>query len=276
VKRNLFQEWDSVFVGIAKRVMDTGLPLVTPTYRESKGTIHQSYMVPVLDSRDPHLVKGVITGAVYYHEPRFRNFMEGLKLGAENFLLLTDVEGNVLARDGLDPSAAETDSLISSLQPQIQQASSAFYRTEGNRKPDEVWLERVYFKKDQAGYFLMALPVKPFNLLLTLGASDRPILHKKRILLDWMIASLAVIIVLSFFASGFVSSRLSRPFRLLIRAHERLQEGDLSARIDYGKGDEIGRLCDSFDKVAAKIEKARFLGNLWGKDSELTSTKPRE
>ena len=270
VKGNLFNEWDKFFVDTAKRAIATGKAVVTPTFRRSNGAVHQTYMVPVFNRA--HQVVSLLTGAVYYDEHKFRYFMEGLKLGEQNFLLLTDIEGNLLAQDGLNSETAENDPRMASLQPQIQQASDAFYR-EGHRKADELWLDNVSFKT-QGHYTLLALPIEPFKLLLTMGASDKAIRYKQTTLLNWMLATLGVVLVLSFFASGFVSGFLSKPFLLLIDAHERLHRGDLSVRVDYDKSDEIGALCDSFNRLSRKIDKQRILGNLWGKDSE-SSSKPK-
>ena len=269
VKGNLFKEWDKRFVDTAKHVVEAGKPFATPTFRHSNGQIHQSYMVPVFDRA--HHVTGLLVGAVYYDESRFRSFMEGLKLGEHNFLLMTDVEGDLLAQDGLTPGAAHTDLHAASVQPQIQQASNAFFHS-GRRRSDELWIDSVTFQKE-GRYFLLALPIEPFKLILTLAASDDAVIRKEAVLMKWMLATFAVGLVLSFFASSYLSKVLSKPFLLLIRAHERLHRGDLSVRVSYDKSNEIGELCDSFNRLSQKIDKARILGNLWGTDSADTSSK---
>lgn len=268
-KDNLFKEWDRRFVDTAKQVFDTGKAAATPTFRHSNGQIHQSYMVPVFQGSR---VAALLVGAVYYDQHQFGHFMEGLKLGHENFLMLTDVEGDLLAQDGLGSESSEIDLRNSALQPLIQQASRTFYYGT-DHKSDESWLDRVSFR-GQGDYDLMALPIEPFRLILILGANDHTIVRKIDVLLKWMFATLALALVLSFSASGVVSGVLSKPFLLLIRAHERLHRGDLSVRVEYDRSNEIGLLCDSFNRLTEKIDKARLLGNLWGDDSESSSKRP--
>lgn len=269
-RENLFKKWDRGFVETVGHVLQTGKPLATPSFRRSNGEVYQSYIVPIFGLR--RVVTGLLVGAVYYDEHQFRYFMEGLKLGDRNFLLLTDAEGNLLAQDGIGSETPEAVAeRISSLQPQIQQASDGFY---GNArgKVDGLWIDRVSFK-NRGSYHLLALPIEPFKLVLMLGANDHAISHKQAVLLKWMFVTLVVVLVFSFFASGYVSGVLSKPFLLLIDAHERLYRGELSVRVEYGKHDEIGFLCDSFNKLSRKIDKARLLGNLWGKDAESSSER---
>jgi signal transduction histidine kinase len=51
-----------------------------------------------------------------------------------------------------------------------------------------------------------------------------------------------------------VSSRLSSPIQKLTRASDRMARGDLRVRSDIDRGDEVGRLADSFNSMADRVE----------------------
>lgn len=81
--------------------------------------------------------------------------------------------------------------------------------------------------------------------------------------LDWALAAALLATCLAL----FLASRLTRPIAVLHEAAERMAAGDLSARARLQRGDEIGRLGESFDRMAESLErldsaKESFVGNV--------------
>jgi signal transduction histidine kinase len=69
----------------------------------------------------------------------------------------------------------------------------------------------------------------------------------------WVLAA-ALAVALAALAGYLVSRRISRPVVALTAASDRMAEGDLSARAPVVGDDEVGRLGESFNTMAARIE----------------------
>jgi methyl-accepting chemotaxis protein len=96
----------------------------------------------------------------------------------------------------------------------------------------------------------------------SIGKAERAVLNQRideakaagtftriTILAGTIIATMALILV------GLITSRsITRRIDELMRGAERIREGDLSFRIEQVTGDEIGRLGESFNQMAASLE----------------------
>lgn len=71
----------------------------------------------------------------------------------------------------------------------------------------------------------------------------------------WLLACGLTIGAMGVVLSLRVSAKLARPLGELIRASNEMAEGDLGARVSIGSRDEVGRLADSFNRMATTIEK---------------------
>ena len=69
----------------------------------------------------------------------------------------------------------------------------------------------------------------------------------------WVLAA-ALAVALAALAGYLLSRRISRPVVALTAASDRMAEGDLSARAPVAGDDEVGRLGESFNTMAARIE----------------------
>ncbi len=69
----------------------------------------------------------------------------------------------------------------------------------------------------------------------------------------WGLAG-AVGVIIAALVGWLFAWRLTRPISRLIRATDRMSQGDLSARAGIERGDEVGRLARSFDTMAARNE----------------------
>jgi signal transduction histidine kinase len=69
----------------------------------------------------------------------------------------------------------------------------------------------------------------------------------------WIVAA-ALAVVLAALAGYLVAARISRPVVALTAASDRMADGDLGARADVDRDDEVGRLAESFNAMAGRIQ----------------------
>jgi len=69
----------------------------------------------------------------------------------------------------------------------------------------------------------------------------------------WVVAA-ALAVALAALAGYLVAARISRPVVALTAASDRMAEGDLGARADVDRDDEVGRLAESFNAMAGRIQ----------------------
>ncbi len=69
----------------------------------------------------------------------------------------------------------------------------------------------------------------------------------------WMLAA-ALAVALAALVGYLVARRLSEPIVELTQASDRMAEGDLSARADIERSDEVGKLAESFNAMAGRME----------------------
>jgi len=69
-----------------------------------------------------------------------------------------------------------------------------------------------------------------------------------------MIASMLLIVAIAVFTACFISRRLLKPVRELLKGTGHVAKGDLAYRLPVGESDEFGELAQSFNAMAAEIQ----------------------
>ena len=69
----------------------------------------------------------------------------------------------------------------------------------------------------------------------------------------WLLAAVLAV-ALAALAGYLLSRRISQPLVALTDASDRMAEGDLNARADVDRGDEVGRLAESFNMMADRMQ----------------------
>lgn len=98
------------------------------------------------------------------------------------------------------------------------------------------------------------LPLAGFGLVLiaaqvvTSGAADPTLV---RVIVFVLAAALVVTVVFAY----LLAANLTAPLRAISRAVERVSAGDLSARVEVAGEDELARLVESHNRLAAKLER---------------------
>ena len=105
IEGNFHNKADADYVRRAEQVLATGKPLASPTYYTSSGELYQTYLVPIIN--DGKAV-GLLSGGVFPDLSGLEKWIEGLKLGDDNFLEITDSSGRVVAHSGRPAHTYET------------------------------------------------------------------------------------------------------------------------------------------------------------------------
>ena len=261
-KTNFYQK-DAQFITLAKQVIQQKRSISSEAFFTWAGVPYQTYITPVFDDSAKQHVMGILSGGVFPRRKKIEYiYSKGLKLGNENFILMTDSQGNFITSDGISQQDA-----ISSIKQHTDEAAVHFF------KSAEADVHKVFIKQrlilGQASFIVMSLPIPDLNLVVTLGFNTRPIDQKTRELSNRLFFALVVGFLLSLFASIFVGNRLSRPFRDMAHTVNEINIGNFAARTEYKGNDEIGYLSARINTLAEKIEKSEYLGSLWSNEGEL-------
>lgn len=256
-----FNQKDAAFVKLAHKVIEDKHPYSSEAFFTWSGALYQTYVTPIFKSREKKEVMGVLSGGVFPRLKKIEYLLQGLKLGNENFILITDSRGNFITGDGISEKEAG-----SVLKKHTEGALNRFFLDveETSKKPFVTQRQKVA----DASFVVMSLPIPELKLLVTLGFNTQPIDQKTHELSNRLYFALIIGFLLSVFASVVVGERLSRPFREIAQTVDEINLGNFSARTGYKGEDEIGLLSERINMLAEKIEKSEYLGNLWYTEAE--------
>jgi HAMP domain-containing protein len=257
-----FHQKEPQFVALAQKAIEEKRSLSSEAFFTWEGVPYQTYITPVFDNAAKQHVIGILSGGVFPRRKKIEYLLQGLKLGDDNFILLTDSRGNFITSDGINEKDASN-----STKQHTDEAAQHFFRKAGADAHQVFVKQRLLL--GQSSFILMSLPIPDLNLVVTLGFNTRPIDQKTRELSNRLFFGLVVGFLLSLFASIFVGERLSRPFREIAHTVDEINIGNFSARTKYKGNDEIGYLSTRINNLAEKIEKSKYLGNLWSNEEEL-------
>ena len=105
ISNNFHQGLNKDYERLAETVLQTQRPMASRTNFTSSGQLYQTYVVPIIN--DGKTV-GLLSGGVFPNVRGLEKWIEGLKLGDDNFLEITDSQGRTIARTGRTPESFET------------------------------------------------------------------------------------------------------------------------------------------------------------------------
>ncbi len=102
---------------------------------------------------------------------------------------------------------------------------------------------------------LVVFHASPQTGMITVGTLPPDIVPENQRLIRWIIlsgalASLAICLVMAL----LIARSISRPVREMVACMKRVEDGDLSARVDFRRGDELGMLGNSFNSMVGRIK----------------------
>ena len=108
--------------------------------------------------------------------------------------------------------------------------------------------------------FLSVYPIykngKFFGAIMTSMQFGGPPPPMNRRFDNLLIRSIILAIIIVTFAAFFITSSFTGPVREMIKAVNKISQGDFSYRINSKKDDELALLCNAFDAMSEKIEKS--------------------
>ncbi len=256
-----FNQKENSFAQLANKVIQEKHPYSSEAFFTWNGALYQTYITPVFSDREKKNVIGVLSGGVFPRLKKIEYLLQGLKLGNENFILITDSRGNFITGDGISEKDANT-----TLKKHTDAAAVQFFKDVESKTRKPFMSQRMMV--GDASFAVMSLPIPELKMLVTLGFNTHPIDLKTHELSNRLYFALIIGFLLSLFASVFVGERLSRPFREIAQTVDEINLGNFSARNTYRGEDEIGQLSQRINMLAEKIEKSEYLGNLWYTECE--------
>jgi len=256
-----FHQKDPAFIALAERVLQEKQPMASEVFVSPNGNLYQTFLTPVFSEKDKNHAFGILSGGVFPRLQKIDYLLRGLKLGKDNFILITDSKGHLISSDGISEKEAET-----SVHSQTDQAAKRFFGQ--NKSPSNDAVINYRIKVDQFSFILISLPADPLKLVVTLGVNMQGIESKTRELSYRLLVALVLGLLLSLVASIFVGDRLAKPFRLMAETVNEINKGNFAARVQYSGDDEIGYLSKALNTLSEKIQKSEYLGNLWSTEEE--------
>lgn len=278
-----FHEKDPDFISQAEKVIREKRPAASDVIFSPKGTLYQTYITPVFSDEKKEHVFGILSGGVFPRLQRIDHLLYGLKLGDENFILITDSHGHFITSDGI------TEEESASIKDHTDLASQRYFgagagtggasgqspahssgqpprRAVGQppgRAGGQPPLINNSLTVGDGNYIVISMPINELKLVMTFGVNTHRIEANSKDLSYRLLVALVIGLLLTLVSSFFIGDRLARPFREIADAINRINRGDLSARIEYSGEDEIGFLGRAVNALGEKISKSEYLGNLW-------------
>jgi two-component system, OmpR family, sensor histidine kinase VicK len=191
-------------------------------------------VIPVI-SESGTLLGGLVAGDIVNKDPYYPNQVQNI-FGREVELTITQ-HGRIIAsslKNGGDAAATTTPEILAGLE------GNSSYRGEVRigTKAYKTAFEPI---RNSSGELVGSLSV----------ALSREDLHKIRSEneLNIMVSGL-VGIFLSFLIAYVATLKVTRPLKALALASKKIEEGDLSQRVEVSTGDELGVLADYFNRMA--------------------------
>ncbi|MBI4861066.1 MAG: methyl-accepting chemotaxis protein [Candidatus Riflebacteria bacterium] len=251
---------DPEYIQRADRVLAGRVPLATRTFSTSAGELYQTYLVPIADPEKPGRVFGILSGGVFPLLKRLDPLLTGLNLGAGNCIVVCDARGNVLGRGGISPGES-----VAGLADHLRAATSRFFAGVPRAGQEPVFVEDAIAGRS---HVFLSVPVKELEIVVTLGLAAATITARRNLLMKYFFLALVAGLLASLLVSVHLGNRLARPLGALADGIRQLIAGNFSHRIGHRADDEVGAVSRLVDDLAAKLEKDRFLGDLWNAEDE--------
>lgn len=242
VGQNIIQSGSYTYLeGIVEKSVKTlKMQMTSLILNENKDFFNSFMAIPLLSPNDDQLIGIVIVE--FNNDAMHQLFSDFNELAIANLLIATKLGDRFFV---VDPSINQTSRAIdptTDFGKVIQTALSQSHAKANGIK----WNHRKY---------LMVAKRFPnhTNLVFITQVSEAKLLNPIYEL-GYLVIPLAVIpAVLVIFAASHVAKKIASPILLLIKKTQTLAEGDLSQRIYIDSEDEIGKLGQSFNTMAFKL-----------------------
>jgi putative nucleotidyltransferase with HDIG domain len=192
---------------------------------------------PIMYVVGPITNQGVVVGAMLVGEPLIP-LLQGVKQGSNFQVALYLPSGRALASNSSIPASVP----LSAAERQLVLSQSGFVHHAGSgaSPASEVFYVPWRLRHETTGYAGVVVPAS------ALGAASTsiPLL---------MAAVFSTVFIVTVGAGLYISSRITRPLRNLVRATEAVGAGDLQYQARVTSLDEIGALTKSFNEMTSQL-----------------------
>lgn len=210
-----------------------------------------SYNVPIYDRGQ---FVGVIGIEIDYS--MMAEQVESIRLYENGYAFINDAEGRLIYHPDIDVASCDPDELPKPPDGIVSGKTFVTYTYQGVKKK-AAWLELV-----NGMQLNVAVPVSEMN-----G-------QWKDLILSIIIASVAVMIILMLIAM-WLTQQVTKPLQDLMDAAEQVDRGNYDLKLKYDRDDEIGRLTNTFNKLAGDMKEHINSLNRQAYVDALTSVKNR-
>ncbi|MBM3298300.1 MAG: HAMP domain-containing protein, partial [Candidatus Aminicenantes bacterium] len=120
------------------------------------------------------------------------------------------------------------------------------------------WIDRAFVVKDW--YITAYEPIRDIEGaiigILYVGMLEKPYLDTAARVMSAFVLVAGLCILFLLFMLFLTTGRIVKPLQKIAAATQEIARGDLSHRVEVGSRDEIGRLADSFNRMADNLETA--------------------
>lgn len=266
LEKNFHEKTDKSYIALAEQVMRDKRPIASETYYTSRGDVYQTYLVPILKHDDPTQVVGILSGGVFHEQHHLDRLIAGLTMATDNFMVVSDGRGTRVASAG-----AVNAAVFASISTPIAEAAEVFYGLTNSKAPSTDVNVQVISTGQKVPYFLLSVAVPEHKLFVSLGVSGGAIQQKRNELLKYLFLGLVISFVLSVIASAYMSRNFNGKMQILVGDIKSLIEGRPIALRSSSQptADEFTYIRSLLETVSKKIEKDRYLGDLWTSDEDV-------
>lgn len=251
VKRN-FHDKDPRFIRLAETILAGKTERALDTFETDSGELYQVYVVPVRAPGGGAPV-AVLSGAVFPSRQNVNRLVEGLRLSNENFFVLSDGDGRILASAGYLPppeTRAWWTEFVKMTPPSYQKVADTLLPGRPGRD------------------ILVAQAVPELNLTAALAMNEAGMLRRLQGVKNILLAIFGATLVVAALSAAWLGSLIARPFQELTDALRQILAGRGGVRLNEERKDEVGETARMVNRLAAKLERERVVGEFWSAEPE--------
>lgn len=204
-------------------------------------------LLPIKAFDDPKRLVGVLSVALQLDGVVLQEMIEGVSNGRPGFLLLSDRQGNIIAKKGRD------------LPPGLEKMTLS-------RRPD-AGFESIWSTLENHEYLVTVGPVSAINGTIVVAAPKEAVLG----FIGRILGGMGLLTLISLFTAGAFGLVLARsllePTQRLLEGIQKVAEGNVAHRIDVPETaeDELSEAGRAFNDMAGRLEQDRLIEDIWDK-----------
>jgi len=249
IGKNIFSAKNPIHFDTAnavRKVLETGRMQVVDKLITYHGQKQMLVIVPIPSFVDSQKTIGVLSCGIQVAGPSLQATIENFFLGLDSFILLTDMEGLILAKKGRNlPEGLYKMNLSDTIK------TNEFVSTTSDLGGTE--------------YFITIGKVSAIESLIVIGTPSCEVFGFIRQIVMGIFLLTLICLIVGLFLTISLSESLTGPIMKLIEGIKKVSEGAISHRIPHEGEDELAEACHAFNEMAGQLEKNRILEDIWSR-----------